>query len=492
MNSKKNILTDIQKSDFARFFIILFFAFLLKYMIYGFHYYPALDDYIQYGGYPLYHNPSFVLFDIGTICSRPLSAILDIFFWGSLWKMPIVMLIFSSFFHFFSCVILYKTATENEIALSPLFAVLFLFFPLSSEGAYWISASSRITVGIFFVSTTLYMLTKYIKSEKIIYFLCFFIFALCSFALYESCAVLCFMACIFLLIKNRDIKRALLPIVSLCVLLCSLVLYTKFMQNLGMIGSRASESSFLLIFTQAGDFLSQLAEILTTGFAKITFNGFDQGLLLLFSKGIWGIFYLALIFAVCIIFGKFTAGHNEKTANKKNAILQVIAGFVLFIAPFAPNMISNPVWITYRTMFIPLIGIYLVLDVLFSKIKIKAIQTVILTSLMFIFIVSGINEYDTYKRNFELESALITKVCEQLPEEVKNGSQNAAILLDELPCVSQVSFYKDHVKSVFYTDWALTGAVREHLDNMNIKKVTPVYPDMTFDYSDCFVVDMRK
>ena len=153
----------MQKNS-TRFFIILFFAYLLKYMIYGFYYYPALDDYIQYGGYPLYNNPSFVLFDIGTICSRPLAAILDIFLWGSLWNTPVIMLIVSSAFHFFSTVILYKTAAKNEITLSPLFAVLFLFFPLGAEGTYWISASSRITVGIFFASLTLYALTKYAKS----------------------------------------------------------------------------------------------------------------------------------------------------------------------------------------------------------------------------------------------------------------------------------------------------------------------------------------
>lgn len=241
-----------------------------------------------------------------------------------------------------------------------------------------------------------------------------------------------------------------------------------------------------------GDFMSQITEILTNGIAKITFNGFNNGLLLLFSKGIWGIFYLALIFAVCVVFGKSTSGLNRKSQDKKSAVLQIVAGIILFFAPFAPNMISNPVWITYRTMFIPLIGIYIILDVLFSKITVKAVQTVILTTLLFIFIVSGINEYDTYKRNFELDSAIVTKVCDLLPEEVTEGSQNVAILLDELPCASQVSFYKDHVKSVFYTDWALTGAIREHLDNMKIKKVTPVYPDMTFDYSDCFVIDMRK
>lgn len=134
----------------------------------------------------------------------------------------------------------------------------------------------------------------------------------------------------------------------------------------------------------------------------------------------------------------------------------------------------------------------MIFDIIFFKIKAKSVQTVLLTSLMFIFIVSGINEYDTYKRNAELDDALVKKVCSAIDNDVKCGKREAVVLLDFLPEVPQVSFYKDHVKSVFYSDWSLTGAVREELKNINIKKVTPVFPDMTFDYSDCFVVDLRS
>ena len=238
--------------------------------------------------------------------------------------------------------------------------------------------------------------------------------------------------------------------------------------------------------------MSQLLEILTKGVFNITVRGFQSGLKLILTKGVFGAVYLFAIFAVCIVLGRFNAGYNTKSPSGRKAVLQIAAGIILFFSPFAPNLIASPVWITYRTMFIPLIGIYLILDIIFSKIARKSVQTILLTSLLFIFIVSGINEYDTYKRNYELDNALIKKVCSLLPEDVLCGTREAAVLLDTTPQAAQVSFYKDHVKSVFYSDWSLTGAIREELDNMHIKKVTPVFPDMTKDYSDCFIIDMRK
>lgn len=492
MSIKKDIFHSMLKNRELRFFAVLFIGFLLKYLIYGFCYFPILDDYIQYGGYPLYNNPSFVLFETGTIASRPLASLLDIFLWGSLWNAPHVMLILVSLFHFSSYVIFYYSAKENGICLSPLFAVFYLFFPLGFEGSYWISAASRIIVGLFFCSLALLSLSKYMKTKGLISFLSFFLCAACAFALYEACAVFCFLTCVIVLIINRKIKRSVLPFCTLLLLLVSLLLYMQLAQNIGSMGSRAQDSSFFYIFTQADDFFLQLFEILKSCVVEITLGGFSGGLSLLFSKGAAGVLYIAAVFSVCLFAGRLMAKSTPLPPCRKELLLRLAAGLLLFFAPFAPNMISMPVWITYRTMFIPMLGLYIIFDALFSKAGKKAVQAILLSSLMFIFIISGINEYDTYRRMSQTDRALVRVVCSQLSDDVTEGRCNAIVLLDSVPEIPQVSFYKDHVKSVFYTDWSLTGAVRAELKNMKIKKVTPVFADMTFECSDCFVVDLRK
>ncbi|MBR2499523.1 MAG: glucosyltransferase domain-containing protein [Clostridia bacterium] len=486
----KEIFNTTDKSKLY-FFCTLLIAFILKYLIYGFNCFYVLDDYIQYGGYPMYNDVSYVLFNIGTIVTRPLASILDVVFWGKLWDAPHLMFVISCTFHFLSCVVFYKTAEENKIYLSPLFAVFYLFFPLGSEGSMWISASSRIIVGLFFTSFALYFLTKYEKFGKVKFFLFFLLFSICSFTIYEACAVFCFVTSVFILINNRQNKRVVFPLISLFVMLFCLLLYMKLCENIGHMGSRSTQSSFLLIFTQFKDFLNQLFEIMTSGIFRLTTCGFSKGLGVLFGKGICGILYLFVIFAVCVLFGYLFSISKERLPQKSNTKYLVLIGMVIFSSAFAPNMITEPVWITYRTMFIAMIGIYLICDVLFSKIANKSLKTIILMVLLFIFTISSINEYDTYKRTHELDITLLNEICETLPDDVLCGEKETAILLDEVPRALQVSYYKDHVKTVFHHDWSLTGAVRAYTRNIRIKKVTPVYPDTDFDYSDCYVIDLR-
>ncbi len=487
----KDKINDTEKNEFY-FFCALFIAFLLKYMIYGFNCFYVLDDYIQYGGYPMYNDTAYVLFDIGTIATRPLASFLDIVFWGKLWDFPRVMFMISAAFHFLSCVIFYKAAKENNIFLSPIFAVFYLFFPLGSEGSMWISASSRIVLGLFFSSLAILSITQYEKEAKKRFYIVFLICAICSFTLYESCAVFCFLASLFVLIKNRQQRRFMLPFVSLFVMLLALLLYMKLGQNIGHMGTRALDSSMFLVFSQAGDFFAQLFEIMTNGIFKLTIDGFAGGLYVLLSKRITGILYLLIVFAVCVLIGKIFSMSQRKLLAKSNIKSLAFCGIVLFFAVFAPNLITEPVWITYRTMFVAMIGIYLILDILFLLIPQKSVQTVLLMVLLFIFTISSINEYDTYKRTNALDTLLLGEICKTLPEEVMSGEKEVAVLLDDAPQVNQVSLYKDHVKTVFHHDWSLTGAARAYTRNIRIKKVTPVYPDTNFNYSDCYVVDLRK
>lgn len=491
MTDFKKILSKVSENQKILFWIIISAAFIFKYLIYGFNYFPILDDYIQYGGYPLYSDIGYVLFDIGTISARPLAAFLDVAFWGKLWNMPHLMLIFSCLFHLFSCFIFYKTAEENKVKLSPLFAIFYLFFPLGSEGSLWLSASSRIVVGLFFSSVATYALTKYTQNGSIKYYILFILNALFAFCLYEACAVFCCLISVAILVANRKEKRFLLPFASLIILFVMLLVYLKLGQNIGRMGSRAAESSLFLIFTQAGDFLSQLFEIMTKGVYNLTINGFSEGLFVLISKGIIGIIYIFAVFLLCILLGKTFLSSELKKINRNSFIFLNLLGVVLFLAPFVPNLMSSPVWITYRTMFIPLVGLYIIFDTLFFAISQKSVQTILLMVFMFMFTISSVNEYDTYKRTFELDQMLLSAISEKLPESVLKGEKEAAVLLDEMPSSKQVSLYKDHVKCAFQEDWALTGALRAYNKAITIKKVTPVYPDSDFDYSECIVIDLR-
>lgn len=503
------------------FVLCLFFAALcLKYLIYGFNYFPVLDDYIQYGGYPLYHNLYHVLFNIGTIATRPAASFLDVAFWGQLWKVPGIALFLLTCLHFASGLLFKKTLAENRIPTGSLFLAVYLLFPLGTEGTYWISSSTRLVIGLFFVSLSLYTLTKYINSKRVYHFVLFICFTFVSYFFYESVTVFGFFCGVFITLSPRTKGRRVAPLCFLLFLLAAVFVYYIAAAPIGNMGSR-TESLFLgNLFLRLGDFFKQVFTIMTKGLFDITFRGFASGLSVLISHGLFGIFYILVILAVCFLIGKYSSrteiihikrhpfGEQLNDTKEKGILKSGFEGFFsenlqynkkaafligifLFFAPFAPNILSDPVWLTYRSLFVPILALALILDIIFDSIKKRGVRAFIICALSFVFIVSGINEYDTYRRVYSLDSTLLNSVATDLPLDVLDGERDVAVLLDSVPQTEQVSYYKDHVKSVFYTDWALTGAVRAYLGNMKIRKVTPVFPDMTFDLKDCFVVDLR-
>ena len=137
--------------------LIFFAALLLKYIVFGFRYYPVLDDFIQYGGYPLYNDLSYVYLGIGTISARPLATLLDPVLWGSMWGNMGLALFIIMLLHFTSVYLLSDTLERLGYKLSPIFWLIMLFLPIGAEGAYWISASSRIIMGLFFAALSFFL-----------------------------------------------------------------------------------------------------------------------------------------------------------------------------------------------------------------------------------------------------------------------------------------------------------------------------------------------
>lgn len=66
-------------------------------------------------------------------------------------------------------------------------------------------------------------------------------------------------------------------------------------------------------------------------------------------------------------------------------------------------------------------------------------------------------------------------IASALDEEVLQGEKDAVLVLPHEIVIPQTSYYKDHVKSVASSDWAITGAVRAKTRNNQIPYITPVY-----------------
>ena len=452
--------------------IAFLLALVFKMFSLGVDYFPVLDDYIQYGGYPLYDNLSHVYLNIGTIATRPFASLLDPLVWGKFFPNLYVVAGIIAVLFFLGAYLMGRSFERMGIYITPYLYAILLLFPLGFEGTYWISASSRICVGIFFTGLALELLIKCIEKKRRLLYVLYILVTFLSFGFYESVmitsAILQFFAIIFLVKSNKRRAKFLLTPV-LCGII--MVIYYKLAGNIGALSSRANGFEFSGIENKLSQFFAQLYDILITGSLKTTVHGAISGFKFLISS-----YFGFLILVVSIVISALCGYFGGKLKFCAPAKYCIPMGLALVFLPLVPNVFVSQVWLTYRSIVVCFIGLVLVSAPLFSKILDKrTISTAIIFIMVFVFSLANVNELNTYKRVYVQDDLLVTEIANELEQSVLDGNKNAIVVLPEEISVPQISYYKDHVKSVFGSDWALTGAVRAKCRNVKIKMLTPVY-----------------
>jgi len=221
--------------------ISFFLALAFKMFSLGLTYFPVLDDYIQYGGYPLYDKLSYVYFDIGTISARPFATLLDPALWGQMYPHLWIVLLIISILFFCGVKLISSSFERTGIFVTPFLYAVVLLIPLGFEGTYWISASSRICVGLFFTGLAVFLLTKILTEDKKILMLPYILLTVLSFGFYESVMVLSALLQFIVLLGfvKSNKKRALYLLIPLLSGM-AMFIYYKLAANIGAMGSRAN------------------------------------------------------------------------------------------------------------------------------------------------------------------------------------------------------------------------------------------------------------
>ncbi len=471
------------KTSLNRIFldIAFFTALIFKVASFGFCYFPVLDDYIQYGGYPLYENVSHVFLNIGTISTRPFASILDPTVWGAFYPHLFFVALIISVLFFFGTKLVANLLKRLDIHVTPFLYAILLLCPLGFEGTYWVSASSRICVGLFFLGLASHFLIKIIDTDKKLLYIPYAVFTLLSFGFYESVMVLSALIQFFVIVfSKKDIKKQLIYLTTPVALGILMLLYYKLFGSIGALGSRANGMSFENLGQKFYELFYQFFEILIKGGILTVFKGATNGFRLMTENfsGIVRLGFAVLISLLCTHFGI----KKEFKADVKRSLL---LGVSLTFLPLLPNVLTETVWLTYRSIVPCFIGLAIISASLLSKLlKNKTIRFISLFIIVFVFSCANVNELDTYRRVSETDNALVTEICEQLEPEVLSGEKETIVVLNEEVIIPQVSYYKDHVQSVFGSDWALTGAVRAKCENIKIKMITPVLSIDEIDTAD--------
>lgn len=454
---------------------------LVPYLLYGFRYYPILDDYIQYWGYPARGDLGYVYTVIGTLATRPMASLLDPLLWGKFWPCLSIALICITKLHVLSLLLVRRALHRHNITLSPLFSLLYLLLPLGMEGRFWLSASTRLVVGLLFAALSLEFLSRFTEEKKSISsFLLFALFQLIACGFYEAVAIFTGAAAILLTAisygKKRDNTLFIIPLTSF-LSVGLLFVYYKLCTGISSLSSRVSGGEPISLFRNIGALFTQLGEVFALTYQR-TIVGCINGIKVLFSSGFFGFFVLFCILLVAFLFSRHQYRQRKKSLTE--ILLFECCGVILFFAPLLPNLIVSEVWITNRSMFLPAIGLCFMAEPLFGLLY-KKPQKILLFLLTFLCLTASVNEYDVYRSVHNQDVKLLDAVISQMSNEAKEGTQNVTVVLSKEVTTPQNAFYKDHVKSVFDSDWALTGAIRARMKSLAPRLIQPVVAGTEFD-----------
>lgn len=459
----------------------LLLAMLLRYGYYGLHYFPVLDDNNMYGIFQMM-KPAAVLAHYRMYTTRPVANLLDAYVWSRLWDHPAVVLLVMILLHFLSIVFLWKVFEKNNLKTGIIAAAFFGLLPFGTEATYWVAASSRLVVGLFFASLSFYLLMLYIEqSERLgrcpaLRLAAFGLASLLSLGFYEQVIAFSFVGAMLLLTANfRRLKSScraaiLIPLFNLA----AIGTYYKIFSHTGNMAARGQ----LL----QGDYLGhtitvlrRIEELLVAGQWQMLKNGTLRGLEIIAADRAY--IYLALTVLTGFIFAILAARESPVTGFRDN-IIKFLLGASLLIVPFSPFFLLSYTWIANRNAFLSLLGVALLAEVfihiLFTARRAAILRGALLGVLVFAFLMANTAEVADYRSVSLTDREICREFIKTAGKAGPGWNKREILLFNARP--AYVELTAEHFQNCTSSDWAIMGALQVARGKRGIGHILPV-PD---------------
>lgn len=471
------------------YLIVFALLFLIKYGYYGFQYYPILDDWIQYGGYPLYDN-IFKTIIIGnkTITTRPLASLSDPYIWGQMWPNMFIAFFTITMMHLASCWFFYQVFKKNNLTIGYVALLIYGLLPFGTEATYWISASSRIIVGIFFLSVSLYMLSVYFENtSRKRYLIVFAVVHLMSFGYYEPTIALGFFAAFFLLLNQRKKIKALwiygIPFLNLALIG---IYYISF-SHIGNMSQRGQfiDGNYIARWT---NLIKNVKYLWTIPQLQLYRNGIPRGLQVIIEQKSY--FWLLLIVGISVMVGYLV---YQESRYKNNGI-KIILGALLMIIPYLPFFLLREGGQELRIAFFSLFGLGVLLQGVFDLLSINSIIRAVMSCVVAVsvscMLLIHVSELTDYKMTSGYDRQIGTDIIGKLEGTgVLEGENRVVILNNKKNYAQNNTDYGTHIANSTASDWALTGLIRALMEKTTLSYVYVARDKMKINYDEAVMKD---
>ena len=478
LNTINKFFTGIFHSKYVFWFTLLC-AMIIKYTYYGIKYFPILDDNNIYGFLYNYYSSHDAFVKLAT--SRPIAYFFDCFIISRLWKQMWIVLVGIILLHWVCCILIYKLFKAINLRIGYFVVLFFALAPFGTEATYWISASSRLVIGLFFALLSMYIMTSCIcndgiknnRKQTILYLLLFWILNLMSMGFYEQITFFTFLCPLFILIVLiKKIKHKIILIIPFI----NIFLFAAFYKYFSDVGQIASRGQFLdeNYISHTKDVLRSIRHLVVNEQISMYQQGIVRGFNLIIKDGNWPILVL---FAVIAIVLSIHCSFRLKVINENytKSIKKIIIAVFLFIIPFAPFFVLKLIYITNRNAFVSLFAIGLVAEVLLYIIlkwdKRRIVIGLISGVMVFLFLLTNTSELQDYRNVSEADQEIVNNLTEAYIQRSDNG-KDGTLLFNTKDIYVDVTL--KHFSNCTAADWALTGAVQALRSDAHLGVIQPI------------------
>lgn len=456
-------------------YLLLLAASSLRFLYYGFTYFPQLDDYIQFYKYAHMGDPAGLIERLGLLAARPLSGLADIFLWSKFWTCPALMLLILAALWAGSA-FLFRRVFDRIFGCGSLFTAACLLLPLSFEGTYWFSAATRIVCGMFFAALAMHLFLQHVRNGKKYALPLWVLCQLLAFGFYEPTLALAGAGILLLMLREiyHGCRRAWWGMLTFA----NLLIYFAFtyFHSVGALANRVVtvlpwEEGYFTFFLP--DLLRQMAAAFAKGGSLTLVRGAWRGIKIIASDGGW---WYPLLFAALAVGFAFLCLRTDKkdrpTEGKRWEAYLFAAIFAA--APLTPYLIVANPWFSLRGTVPAFPGLALLLALAAADLfRRRTLITPILTA-VFVLVcgVASVSELHDYRVTYENDTAVLTALADEL-----DGAEGRIGILNLNPnyLEEQNYFYHEHLHGVTESDWALQGALFSYTEE--VPKVIPLATD---------------
>lgn len=449
---------------YAIIFLVIFALIFVRYCYYGMKYYYQLDDYIQYHNYEAAGKSLLYLIEkLGLLSSRPLAGICDILIWSRFYGTMIVAVAVISAMYAASSVLFHQVFSRH-FGTGYLFFVVYALLPMGFEGTYWVSASSRIVVGLFFASLSLLNFDNWCTEGKRLNLVLFSVFQFISFCFYEQVVLLSGAATLIIMLLSIKKQNKHRPIWGLMMLVSAAlyVVITKLAPS-GTYGGRTAlflpwkENYSDMIFVPL---IRQMKEAFIYGSGAICGKGFVRGLKLIGENPNY-LYMLIVPMAATVLF--FAAKKSGRCNIRFFA--ELFSGIFLALAPIAIFFIIKNPWFGLRNTVTSYCGIALVLDamadLIFGRFKRGYIAEAAIASVLAVLCcISSVSELHDYRETTLSDTKIASAAASVENSPDIKDSADIWLMNVDASYISDGNFYfHEHDYGVTSSSWAISGAI---------------------------------